>query len=244
MSYRVTIPKFEGPLDLLLFLIRKNEMDITDIRIASITKQYLGYIETMQVLNLELAGDYILMASTLMNIKSQMLLPTEEPLPLEEIEDPRADLVRRLQAYQAVKDVASELKQMEFEAAHFLPRAFFPEMSSKELEDISMGEVTLVDFMEAFRQSISKWETVVHRVATNSINLEEMITRIIRRLGNTEKVSWKELFTEASGRLERILILLSLLEMSRLQQVSLKQTRAFGNLWVVPLNCHELQRAS
>jgi segregation and condensation protein A len=244
LSYRVTIPKFEGPLDLLLFLIRKNEMDITDISIASITKQYMGYIETMQVLNLEFAGDYILMASTLMNIKSQMLLPTAEPLPLEEIEDPRADLVKRLQAYQAVKDAASELKQMEFEAAHFLPRAFFPEMSSKELEDISMGEVTLVDFLEAFRRSISKWETVVHRVAANTINLEEMITRIIRRLGNAEKVSWKELFTEASDRLERILILLSLLEMSRLQQVSLKQTRAFGNLWVVPLNSHEFQRAS
>ncbi len=244
MSYRITIPKFEGPLDLLLFLIRKNEMDITDIPIASITKQYLGYLETMQVLNLEQAGDYILMASTLMNVKSQMLLPTEEPLPLEEIEDPRADLVRRLQAYQAVKDVAVELKQMEFEAAHFLPRAFFPELSSKELEDISMGEVTLVDFLEAFRRSISKWGTVVHRVAANRINLDEMITRIIKRLGNAEKVSWQELFTEAADRLERILILLSLLEMSRLQQVSLKQTRAFGNLWVIPLNCHEFQRAS
>jgi segregation and condensation protein A len=244
VSYRITIPKFEGPLDLLLFLIRKNEMDITDISIASITRQYMGYLETMQVLNLEHAGDYILMASTLMNIKSKMLLPTEEPLPLDEIEDPRADLVRRLQAYQAVKNVAADLKQMEFEAANFLPRAFFPELSSKELEDISMGEVTLVDFLEAFRQSISKWETVVHRVAANRVNLEQMITRIIKRLGNAEKVSWRELFTETADRLERILILLSLLEMSRLQQVSLKQTRAYGNLWVVPLNCHEFQRAS
>jgi segregation and condensation protein A len=241
---RFSIPTFEGPLDLLLFLIRKNEVDISDIPIASITRQYLEYLEAMQRLNLEDAGDYLLMASTLMNIKSQMLLPTEEALPLEEYEDPRADLVKRLKAYQVVKDVAMELRNLESEAGRSLPRAFFADYTERELEEVSMGEVSFLDFLQAFLRCVSRWESVVHRVESTPINLDDMIDRIVKRLGKLEKVSWRDLTTDTTSRLERILILLALLEMSRQQQVMLRQTRAYGNLWVIPSNNHGIKRAS
>jgi segregation and condensation protein A len=244
MNCRFTIPRFEGPLDLLLFLIRKSEVDISDIPIASITRQYLEYLDAIQQLDLEDAGDYLLMASTLMYVKSQMLLPKENPLPLEEAEDPRTDLVRRLRAYQVVKDVAQELRGLENEAGQYLPRAYFPEISGEELEHIAVDEVSLVDFLQAFSRTVSRWEGIVHRVATVAINLDDMIARIQNRLGNAQKVSWRDLISGTTNRLERILILLALLEMSRQQKVAIRQVRAFGNLWVMSSNGHELQRAS
>jgi segregation and condensation protein A len=244
MICRFVIPRFEGPLDLLLFLIRKNEVDISDIPIASITRQYLEYLDAIQQLDLEDAGDFLLMASTLMHIKSQMLLPKHDVLPWEEVEDPRADLVRRLQAYQIVKDVAQEFRGLEVEAGHYFPRAYFPEISGEELESIALEEVSLVDFLQAFSRTVSRWEGIVHRVATIPINLDEVIARIQSRLGSAQKVSWRDLISETANRLERILVLLALLEMSRQQKVALRQTRAYGNLWVMSSNGHELQRAS
>ena len=244
MLCRFTIPRFEGPLDLLLFLTRKNEVDISDIPIASITRQYLEYLDIMQQLDLEDAGDYLLMASTLMYIKSQMLLPREETLPLEEVEDPRAELIRRLKAYQVVKDVAMELRGLEADASRFLPRAYFPNYTEKELEEVSLGEVTFVDFLQAFLQCISHWEDVVHQIEANKINLADMIARISKRIGNADKVSWRDLIAETNNRIERILVLLALLEMSRQQQIALRQARAYGNLWVIPSENHAIQRAS
>ena len=244
MNCRFVIPRFEGPLDLLLFLIRKSEVDISDIPIATITRQYLEYLDAIQQLDLEDAGDYLLMASTLMYVKSQMLLPKANPLPLEEAEDPRADLVRRLRAYQVVKDVAQELRGLEVEAGHHFPRAYFPEISGEELEHIAVEEVSLVDFLQAFSRTVSRWEGVVHRVTTVGINLDDMIARIQNRLGDAKKVSWRDLISGTVNRLERILILLALLEMSRQQKVAIRQVRAFGNLWVMSSNGHELQRAS
>jgi segregation and condensation protein A len=241
---RFTVSRFEGPLDLLLFLIRKNEVDITDIPIASITRQYLEYLEVIQRLDLDEAGNYLLMASTLMNIKSQMLLPTEDALPLEEFEDPRMDLVRRLKAYQIVKDVAMDLRSMEAEAGRHMPRAYFPEFSESDLETVSMGEVSFVDFLQAFLRCINRWEDVAHRVQAQKINLNDMISRIVKRLGDSEKITWRELLTETTNRMERVLVLLALLEMTRQQQVTLRQTRAYGNLWVIPSQNYGLQRAS
>jgi segregation and condensation protein A len=225
-------------------LIHKNEVDIVDIPIASITRQYLEYLNVIQRLDLDDAGNYLLMASTLMNIKSQMLLPTEDALPLEEFEDPRMDLVRRLKAYQIVKDVAMDLRNLEAEAGRCLPRAYFPEFCESDLETVTTGEVSFVDFLQAFLRCVSRWEDVVHRVQAQKINLEDMISRIVKRLGDSEKVAWRELLAETMNRMERILVLLALLEMSRQQRVTLRQARPYGNLWVIPSQNYELQRAS
>jgi segregation and condensation protein A len=180
----------------------------------------------------------------LMNIKSQMLLPTEEALPLEEFDDPRMDLVRRLKAYQIVKDVAIDLRNLEADAGRYLPRAYFSEFSESDLETVSTGEVSFVDFLHAFLRCVNRWEDVVHRVQAQKINLDDMISRIVKRLGGSEKITWRELLTETTNRMERILVLLALLEMSRQQQVTLRQTRPYGNLWVIPSQNYELQRAS
>ena len=132
----------------------------------------------------------------------------------------------------------------EADASRFLPRAYFPDYTEKELEEVSLGEVTFVDFLQAFLQCISHWEDVVHQVEANKINLDDMIARIIKRIGDAEKVSWRDLIAETSNRIERILVLLALLEMSRQQQITLRQARAYGNLWVMPSENHEFQRAS
>jgi len=245
MICRFTVSQFEGPLDLLLFLIRKNEVDISDIPIASITRQYLEYLEVTQQLDLDDAGNYLLMASTLMNIKSQMLLPTEEALPLEEYEDPRMDLMRRLKAYQIVKDVAMDLRGLEADARRFFARAYFPEFSGVGVQHVEpLPEVSFLDFLQAFLRVVNQWEEVVHHVQAQHINLEDMIARIVTLLGSSEKITWRELVTEITDRMERILVLLALLEMSRQQQVALRQTRPYGNLWVIPSQNYEPQRAS
>jgi len=259
MICRFTISQFEGPLDLLLFLIRKNEVEISDIPIASITRQYLEYLEVIQQLDLDDAGNYLVMASTLMHIKSQMLLPVEEALPLEEYEDPRMDLVRRLRAYQIVKDVAMDLRGMEADARRFFSRAYFPEfsdvgvqpveplqeMSSVGIQPIeSVPEASFLDFLEAFLRVVSRCENVVHSVQAQPINLEDVIARIVGLLGSSEKISWRELTAETADRIERILVLLALLELSRQKQIALRQARPYGNLWVIPSRNYESQRDS
>ena len=121
MNYKLKLDVFEGPLDLLLYLIKKNDIDICDIPIADITEQYMEYIEMMKLLDLELVGEFLVMAATLMQIKSRMLLPPD-PVEEQEEEDPRDELVKRLQEYKIFKEIAEDLKEKEFERQKLYPR--------------------------------------------------------------------------------------------------------------------------
>jgi segregation and condensation protein A len=161
MPYRVQLQNFEGPLDLLLFLIKKNEVDIYDIPIAEITQQYLAFLQVIEFFDLENAGEFILMAATLMRIKAQMLLP-RPALEDEEIEDPRQELVQRLLEYQKYKEVAEELADFENRQKGFYPRSYFDfdldENDNNDSREDAAPErdVTLYDLMAAFIEIIKR----------------------------------------------------------------------------------------
>ncbi|MDH5769016.1 MAG: segregation/condensation protein A, partial [Nitrospirota bacterium] len=148
-TYNIRIPVFEGPFDLLLHLIRENKIDIYDIPIAVITHQYLEYIEMMKELNLEIAGDFLVMAATLIHIKSRMLLPPDEEAPPEELEDPRLQLVRRLVEYQAFKESALNLKERE----ETWLKVFHRELQLDEPDgELYLFDVNLFDLLNAFKK--------------------------------------------------------------------------------------------
>ena len=152
--YNVKLPVFEGPLDLLLHLIRENKVDIYDIPISLITGQYLTYIEMMKELDLEIAGEFLVMAATLIHIKSRMLLPPDEEAPLEEMEDPRLELVQRLLEYQAYKDAASILKEKEDEALNIFGRekTEFDAQRPDDQQELYLFDINLFDLLGAFKR--------------------------------------------------------------------------------------------
>ena len=228
--YPVKLKIFEGPLDLLLFLIKKNEIDIYDIPISLITQQYLEYLEMMKILDLEVAGEFVLMAATLIRIKAQMLLPkTDEE---EEEEDPRAELIQALLEYKRYKELSGVLKEKESEEYKFFPRKDF---SYLELEDAKKDEieVSLSDLLAAFEsvcQSAPK-ETF-HQVRIEDVNLDQRIDHILHCLKDKEKVKFAELFLDNPVRLVMVVTFIAILELIRLRKIKVIQQRNFSQIWV------------
>ncbi|HQG47242.1 MAG TPA: segregation/condensation protein A, partial [bacterium] len=205
MSYKVKLESFEGPLDLLLFLIKKEEVDIYDIPIAKITQQYLQYIEIIQLLDLEAASDFILMAATLMRIKAQMLLPKpdlgEEQA---EISDPRQELVQRLLEYKRFKDVAEDLGEKETRSLKQYNRGSYKveeEILGEEFQ--ASSEVTLFDLVAAFKKIVdqSQKKVTVHRVVEINVTLEECMARILDALDKTPQMAFRELFAPDTDKI-------------------------------------------
>ena len=235
--YTVRTESFEGPLDLLLFLIRKNEVDIYNIPVAAITRQYLEYIELMKELNLDIAGDFLLMASTLIQIKSRMLLPAPEIEEAEqEEEDPRAELVRRLLEYQRYRDVAVSLTERPVLGREVFARKFTPpELSELKPEEAPL-EVDLFELMEAFRALLAKVpKGSFHEVGAEGLTIADRINEILDLLRGKESLPFERLFTSILTREYIIITFLSLLELCKLRIVKLLQANAFGVIWVVPL---------
>lgn len=236
-GYTVRIDAFEGPLDLLLHLIKKNEMDICDISIATITRQYLEYLELMKELNLEIAGEFLVMASTLLYIKSRMLLPAqEEELAGEEEElDPRAELIRRLLEYQRYKDASAVLA-----AREMLGRDVFARRVALADNNESQGveeplEMELFDLVEAFRRVLAKvpFERF-HEVISENISVAERIGRILDLLDERESVQFDHIFIDEELTRElAIATFLALLELCRLQTVKVAQVSPFGTIWLL-----------
>src|SRR5512136_1790346 len=209
-GYTFRLEGFEGPLDLLLHLIQKNELDIFNIPIAVITEQYLEYLQLMKVLNLDMAGEYLLMASTLLHIKSRMLLPksSEEE---EEEEDPRAELVRRLLEYQRYKQAAGEL-----EKRPMLDRDVFirliPLEHGEEPEEERI-EVSLLGLIEAFRQVLERVKSEsVHEVIMEHLSVEDKIEELLGLLESEKRsMVFHRLFPEQASRKVIIITLLAIL---------------------------------
>ncbi len=231
----IRIDNFEGPLDLLLHLIKKNEVDIYDIPIAVITSQYLATLDAMKSLNLDVAGEFLVMAATLLHIKSRMLLPAapEEDLEEEE-EDPRAELVRRLLEYQRFKEAAVALDDFPLLERDVFARKFPPPGLPPE-EETEFQSVGLFELVEAFRQLLRETpQEIVHQVEVERLSVADRIHLIVTRLNGRDGLSFRELFSERPERPEVVVTFLAMLELVKLRLVRLLQGAPGGPIWLFP----------
>jgi len=228
-AYKVTVPAFQGPLDLLLHLIKKNEVDIYDIPISTITREYNAYLETMEQLDLEIAADFIYMAAVLINIKSKMLLPRDETADPDD--DPRKELVDRLLEYQRFKAVAETFAELDVVRMGMWQRPP-TKVPGTEAPEIDMSEVSLFDLIDAFRSALNRYK----EAHPQSIELQRTVHKVSEKMGEiyhkvTERaevrLGW---FLEGRGRDELIALFLATLELVRLGGVSLKQSDTFGEI--------------
>jgi len=234
-AYPIRLQHFEGPLDLLIHLIKKNEVNIYDIPIALITHQYLEYLSLMQELNLDLAGEFLVMAATLIHIKSRMLIPRPTPDVDGELdeEDPREALVRRLLEHQKFKAAAELLHERETlrSAQHRRPDAAVAEAAGEEQEPEL--EVDLFSLLAAFRGVLERAKSRPRVVLPpEQMSIEERIEQLLERLSETEAVGFEELFADANTRAALIVTFLALLEMIRLKLIRAFQSGSFGPIRV------------
>ncbi|HEC83224.1 MAG TPA: segregation and condensation protein A [Firmicutes bacterium] len=227
MHYQVKLDKFEGPLDLLLYLIKKQEINIYDIPIARITQQYLEYLKLMEFLNLELAGEFLVMAATLMRIKARMLLPRHEDEE-EEGEDPRQQLVQQLLEYQKFKSAASKLEAMEYQRRMLFPR---PEQNGKSIAEDEYS-YNLFDLITAFKAVLERNRVTYLEVEVEETSVEEKIDFLKQKLSDCDMIAFEDLFEGQQSLVELIVTFLALLEVLRLRIATVRQTRPFGKIWI------------
>ena len=236
--YHIKLERFEGPLDLLLHLIKIEEIDIYDIPIAHITLQYLSYIEMMQMLDLDVAGEFLVMAATLMRIKARMLLPASPVEEEEEEEDPREELVRRLLEYKRFKEAAQTLREREEQRRLVFERGV-SEIASDNGEVI-LEEASLFDLMDALRQALSRVREVpVHEVEAERLDVVRRIREISALLGERGKVLFSELLEGCETRIEIIGTFVSILELVRTGIAVAVQRRLFGEIWIYSLGAKQ-----
>lgn len=233
MSINIQLPKFEGPLGLLLYLIRKEEMDIMDIKIHEITKQYFEYIKLMKELDLEVAGEFVAMASTLIHIKSRMLLPQyDENGEIVETEDPRKELVQKLLEYQKYQEAAKLLYDRPLVGRDLWLRGSRETLAPKE-EEIVLEENALFSLISTYRKVVKTAKKKIHQVTAKAQSIASRILEIKDRLTVGRKVVMSELITDMENRGRQTLItFLSLLELGKMGFVSLFQTEAYADIYI------------
>jgi segregation and condensation protein A len=242
--YRVKLHTFEGPLDLLLFFIKRDELDIYDIPIARITKEFLDYIHFMQELDLEGAGEFILMAAELMQIKVKMLLPRE---PGEEAEeDPRADLVRRLLEYKRYKEMAGKFSDYEDEARKLFYRQLFKADPKYYVpEDETLKDVTLFDLASSFRYALEHIpKRTFHEVELINVTVDEQMGYINRFLDSHTECTFRELVGSMKERIRIVVTFVALLEMIRSRVLGIRQDEPYQDFWIFRLPSENLVSAS
>jgi segregation and condensation protein A len=225
---------FEGPLDLLLHLIKENKVDIYDIPITLITQQYLEYLELMKELNLEIAGEFLVMAATLIHIKSRMLLPIEEIADTEEPEDPRYELVQRLLEYQAFKDAALGLREKEEESSHAFHREPLPENEAMHEEpELRLFDLNMFDLMEAFRRVLQRAPEEAMTITRETLTVKDKMSFIMEAIQDSEAMRFEELFKGDIVRSHFIITFVALLELLKLGLVRAYQEKDFGAVWII-----------
>ncbi len=228
-ALEVFLETFEGPLDLLLYLIRKQNFNVLDIPMAQVTKQYLGYIEQIRKSNLELAAEYLLMAALLIEIKSRMLLPVKKGDTGAEAEDPRAELVRRLLEYEKMKLAAQRLDQLPVAGRDFV-RA---QVTIGEALATRLPQVDALDLRSAWSEVLKRAKLgASHRITREQLSVREHMTAILRTLQNTRFVEFTELFDRTRGVAVAIVHFLALLELSREALVDITQAEAYAPIYV------------
>lgn len=228
----IKIPVFEGPFDLLLHLIRENKLDIYDIPIAEITGQYLEYIDIMKELNLEVAGEFLVMAATLIHIKSRMLLPPDEEAPPEEQEDPRQELIQRLLEYQKYKEAAQDFRTKEEDWMRVFHREPLS-LTEEEEGELSLFDLSLFDLLDAFKKILDKAPPEVVSITKETLTVKDRMFVIMEILEGQEAVRFEDLFKDGATRAHLLVTFVALLELIRLGLARAYQEREFGNIWVI-----------
>lgn len=233
LPYQVRIENFEGPLDLLLHLIKKNEINIYDIPVAMIAQQYLQYLEAMEELNLNVAGDFLVMAATLLQIKSKMLLPADETADDdEEGPDPREELVRRLLEYKAFKEAARQLDEQEKVWREVFWRERAPLVEEVE-EDLPLENVSLFDLVDALKEVLERNpSSQLIEIVPDNLTVRERMNLILETLEGKDSVSFAALFERSNHRMVVVVTFLALLELMRLRVARVFQAETFGPIWV------------
>jgi len=231
LSYKVCLDVFEGPLDLLLYLVRKEEIDIYDIPITRITEQYLQMLNLMEILDLEVAGDFLVMAATLMQIKSRMLLPPDPSEAEVEEADPRAELVRRLLEYKAYKEAAEQLRGFEYQRSQVFSRSGV-EIADDDGQMLKTG-ISLFDLLSAFSKSLANLPRQPYfEVYKDEFSVAEKVHEIFHRLAKDPIIYFSSLVKMARNKSEIITVFLALLELIRLNEVLVAQDRDFGEIQI------------
>ena len=236
-DYKVKLEVFEGPLDLLLYLIKKEEVDIYDIPIERITNQYMEYLTLMQMLNLEGAGEFLVMAATLMYIKSRMLLPVDQQVADSEEEggeDPRWELIRQLVEYKKFKDAALQLGRREEEQSKVFPRQA-AELDASADAKAPLAEVSIFDLINAFNDVLKKASARddFREIIEERFTVSDKIEEILYSLRDRAEIVFSELFAQAMSRAEIVVTFLALLELIRLKRLKVRQETAFGEIHVI-----------
>lgn len=233
-DYKVKLEIFEGPLDLLLYLIKKDEIDIYNVSIERITSQYLAYMATFQMLNIELASEFIVMAANLMYIKSRMLLPVSQQPPEEDAEedDPRWELIRQLVEYKKFKDAAQFLQVRDSEGAEFYA-------ATPEVPDLTAPagplQVGIFDLIRAFQKVLKRFEDAhsLREIVDDRWTVSDKIDFLLATVPVGGRTRFEELFTEASSRSEVIVTFLAILELIKLHFLEIEQPRTLGEIVVM-----------
>ncbi len=231
-TLRLKLKNFEGPFEVLLYLIRSQEIDIFDIPIVTVTEQYLGFLELMREENLDVAGEFLVMAATLIQIKSKMILPIETVEDEEEVEeeDPRLELVEKLLEYRKFRDLARRLGDLNERRMDSFGRAVKPKVEAVEEED-EYFEVSLYDLLRALRMILRFiTEKPVHQVLGEGASVEEKIELIDAMLAGGDSVTWTDLYEACRTRTEVVCCLLAILELCRMGRVRVHQHRTYGDI--------------
>ena len=243
-AFRLALPSFEGPLDLLLHLIKEHRVNIFDIPIALVVEKYLEYLERMRELNLDIAGEFLVMASTLAHLKSRMLLPRQEAVAgaevteaaaVEEQEDPRAELVRRLLEYQKYKDAAEQLAKQDLLGRDVFARNVPMEAVPIPEEEVGLQEFSVLKLIESLDRVLERLKPKVqHTVVRERVSLSEATLRLAARLRAEGSTTFEGLFTEESTRQEIVITFIAILEMVKRRLIRVSQAEPLGPIILTP----------
>jgi segregation and condensation protein A len=242
MSYRIKLDIFEGPFDLLLFLIRKHEVDIYDIPIHDITNQFLEYIELMKMLDLEIAGEFIEMVATLMNIKARMLLPRPVGFSEEDMEDPRTELVEQLLEYQRFKYAASEMSEHEEQQRQRYMRRYFQQADAmnEKTDEQYLEDISLFDLLLAFKKALDNMPKITyHEVRRIEVTIEQQTDFILQCLSNSSLILFSELVQGIKEKIIIIVTFIALLELIKTRRIIVRQSDVFDDIRIKLADTYE-----
>ena len=235
--YKIKLDQFEGPLDLLLFFIKRDELNIYDIPISRITSEFLEYVNLIKLMDLEVAGDFILMASTLMHIKVRMLLPREIDERGEEI-DPRAELIRALLEYKKYKEVAEDLTFFESSQRKISFRGNYSEdaMESPPEYDILLKNISIFDLAKAFKKAIEGIKPqVVHEIKKINVSIDEQIQYILNRVTEKGEIHFLSLVHGMKEKIRIVITFIALLELTKMEKIGIKESTKFNDFIIISI---------
>ncbi|HET7513061.1 MAG TPA: segregation/condensation protein A [Chthoniobacterales bacterium] len=237
-EYKVRLEIFEGPLDLLLYLIKRDEIDIYEISLERITQQYLEYLQAFKELNIEVAGEFVVMAANLIYLKSRSLLPVDQQPPEEDVEeeDPRWDLIRQLIEYKKFKEAAAQLQTRELEQERIFAR--IGDGVVPESAPFHLGEVGIFQLINAFQNVIKRLEARedLREIFGENFTVSDKIERILQTMAEGKPVKFSQLFARMASRVEVVVTFLALLELIRLKQVRAIQPNEFDEIEIAPVS--------